>query len=68
MMKYKQMSMLSYPSPKNPIGVTPFQPTGEQFFFWFKKKTYKGRYIGKQFELSFITNDFSLNLNDTQCI
>lgn len=52
MMKYKQMSMLSYPSPKNPIGVTPFQPTGEQFFFWFKKKTYKGRYIGKQFELS----------------
>ncbi|KAM7362771.1 putative transcription factor capicua isoform 2-T2 [Cochliomyia hominivorax] len=28
---YKQMSMLSYPSPKNPIGVTPFQPTGGAF-------------------------------------
>uniref|UniRef100_A0A1I8QD54 HMG box domain-containing protein n=1 Tax=Stomoxys calcitrans TaxID=35570 RepID=A0A1I8QD54_STOCA len=31
MMKFKQMSMLSYPSPKNPIGVTPFQPTGGAF-------------------------------------
>ncbi|KAL9871681.1 putative transcription factor capicua isoform 4-T10 [Glossina fuscipes fuscipes] len=30
-MSYKQMSMLSYPSPKNPIGVTPFQPTGGAF-------------------------------------
>uniref|UniRef100_A0A1I8MG44 Uncharacterized protein n=1 Tax=Musca domestica TaxID=7370 RepID=A0A1I8MG44_MUSDO len=31
MMKFKQMAMLSYPSPKNPIGVTPFQPTGGAF-------------------------------------
>ncbi|XP_075146465.1 putative transcription factor capicua [Haematobia irritans] len=31
MMKFKQMSMISYPSPKNPIGVTPFQPTGGAF-------------------------------------
>ena len=30
MLNYQQISMYSYNSPKNPIGVTPFQPTGEQ--------------------------------------
>lgn len=38
MLNYQQMSMYSYNSPKNPIGVTPFQPTGEQLI---KSKGFK---------------------------
>lgn len=30
MLSYQQIPMYSYSSPKNPIGVTPFQPTGER--------------------------------------
>lgn len=32
-LNYQQNPIYSYSSPKNPIGVTPFQPTGKLLFF-----------------------------------